>query len=80
MYSSGNKEYLTQEEVESEFHIPVNLQKKFRIRSDRDYGGKLPYFKVGKKILYKRSDVIDFIEERKRWMSINPQNKASLFS
>lgn len=29
MYSIGNKEYLTQEEVESEFHIPVNLQKSF---------------------------------------------------
>lgn len=66
MYSVNSKEYLTQEEVESEFHIPMNLQKKLRIRSDRDYGGKLPYFKIGKKILYKRSDLINFIEERKR--------------
>ncbi|MDL2347038.1 hypothetical protein [Campylobacter hyointestinalis] len=66
MYSIDNKEYLTQEEVESEFHLSMNLQKRLRIRSDRDYGDKLPYFKIGKTILYKRSDLIEFIEKKRR--------------
>jgi len=52
-------EYLSPEEVETEFHIPISTQNK--MRSNRE----IDYHKMKGKILYKRSDIVAYIEANK---------------
>lgn len=58
-----NKDYLSPKQLEAEFRISIVMQNKMRMRRWRD-DYNLPYIKVGKVILYKRSEIESWLDER----------------
>ena len=58
--NSEKPTYLNEKQVASELGISIQT-----LRNHRSLRKGLPYTKLGKKILYKWSDVLDFLENRK---------------
>ncbi|MSN96336.1 helix-turn-helix domain-containing protein [Campylobacter sp. FMV-PI01] len=52
-----NKEWLTPKQLEAEFGITIGAQNKMRLRKNYVNGTNIPFIKVGKRILYFRSDI-----------------------
>ena len=53
------KEWLTPDELESEFRISTSTQAKMRM------AGTIPYHKIGKYVRYKRADINKWFDEAK---------------
>jgi hypothetical protein len=52
--------YLTEQQVSKMTHRAVNT-----LRADRHYRRGIPYYKIGRKVLYRKDTVIVHIEGRK---------------
>jgi hypothetical protein len=61
-----DNDFIGEKETSKETHFSVS-----KLQTDRHYGRGLPYYKVGRKILYKRSEVREYIERHR----IEPVNK-----
>lgn len=65
-----NKDYLTPKHLESEFGISINKQYKMRMKKNYCKNKAIPFIKIGKVILYKRSEI-------ERWLDDNTVNKEA---
>lgn len=54
-------QYLTPEQINKEFGISVKTLASWRCNNRYN----LPYYKFGRKVVYKRLDVVEFLESRK---------------
>lgn len=63
-----NKDFLTPKELEREFGISTNKQYKMRMRKHYNQENSIPFIKLGKTILYRRSDI-------ESWLNKNTINK-----
>lgn len=54
-----NAEWLTPKQLEAEFGITIGVQNKMRLRKnyEKENSTNIPFTKVGKRILYLRSDI-----------------------
>lgn len=50
-------EWLTPKQLEAEFGITIGAQNKMRLRKNYENKQSIPFAKVGKRILYLRSDI-----------------------
>ncbi|WP_096015716.1 helix-turn-helix domain-containing protein [Campylobacter lanienae] len=56
-----NKEWLTPKQLEAEFGITIGTQNKMRLRKNYENEQSIPFTKVGKRILYLRSDINEWL-------------------
>ncbi|MBO5063231.1 MAG: helix-turn-helix domain-containing protein [Campylobacter sp.] len=56
-----NKEWLTPKQLEAEFGITIGTQNKMRLRKNYENEQSIPFAKVGKRILYLRSDINEWL-------------------
>ena len=54
-------QYLTPEQITKEFGISIKTLASWRCNNRY----KLPYYKFGRKVVYKRSDISEFLDNRK---------------
>jgi hypothetical protein len=59
----GQSEYLTPKEVFDEFRIPVETQNVWR--SGNRHGWRDLSIRAGRKILYRRADILSWLEARR---------------
>ncbi|CAM2972829.1 helix-turn-helix domain-containing protein [Helicobacter burdigaliensis] len=52
-----NKNFLTPKQLENEFGISISKQNKMRMQKNQNNANSLPFIKIGKTILYKRSEI-----------------------
>ncbi|EAH6819891.1 DNA-binding protein, partial [Campylobacter jejuni] len=52
-----NKNFLTPKQLEDEFGISISKQNKMRMQKNQNSTNSLPFIKIGKTILYKRSEI-----------------------
>ncbi|EAK0420076.1 TPA: helix-turn-helix domain-containing protein [Campylobacter jejuni] len=52
-----NKNFLTPKQLEDEFGISISKQNKMRMQKNQNNANSLPFIKIGKTILYKRSEI-----------------------
>ncbi|HIC9380173.1 TPA: helix-turn-helix domain-containing protein, partial [Campylobacter jejuni] len=52
-----NKNFLTPKQLECEFGISLSKQYKMRMQKNQNQANSLPFIKLGKTILYKRSEI-----------------------
>lgn len=62
-YKANGKDYLNPEQLHEEFGFSIPVQNKMRMRKLRDFYN-LPFIKIGKIILYKRSEIEAWLDER----------------
>lgn len=53
----SNRDYLNPKQLESEFGFTIGMQNQMRMRKNQGQAHSLPFIKVGKLILYKRSEI-----------------------
>jgi hypothetical protein len=59
----AQSEYLTPPEVARDFKIPIETQNVWRCHNRHGWGDLT--IRAGRKILYKRSDILDWLESRR---------------
>lgn len=61
----SNPNVLSPKQFEEEFGIPISLQNKLRLRKNIEKDGiyALPFFRVGKRILYQRESVMQWFSK-----------------
>ena len=59
-------ELLLMDEVAALIRVPVNTLRYYRQR-----GGGPPSFRVGRRVLYRRADVLDWIDQQRRNSAAN---------
>ncbi|ECO3514865.1 hypothetical protein QR420_08230 [Campylobacter jejuni] len=52
-----NKNFLTPKQLEDEFGISISKQNKMRMQKNQNSTNSLSFIKIGKTILYKRSEI-----------------------
>lgn len=52
-----SKDFLTPQKLESEFGISISKQYKLRMRKNHNRPDTLPFVRIGKTILYKRTEI-----------------------
>lgn len=60
----ANKDYLNPTQLQEQFGISILTQNQMRMRKNQGKQGSLPFIKVGKVILYKRSEIEVWLDER----------------
>lgn len=56
-FNVSSKDYLNPKQLESEFGFTIGMQNQMRMRKNQGQAHSLPFIKVGKLILYKRSEI-----------------------
>ena len=55
-----NEDYITPTELFEEFKIPLQTQAKWRMNGNNKI--KIPFIKLGRRIVYKRSSIEEFLD------------------
>ncbi len=61
-----NKDFLTPKKLEAEFGISITRQSKMRMRKNQNQTNSLPFIKLGKLILYKRSEIEKWLDRNSK--------------
>ena len=61
-----NKDFLTPKMLEAEFGISLIKQSKMRMRKNQNQATSLPFIKLGKLILYKRSEIEKWLDSNSK--------------
>ena len=62
----ANKDFLTPKKLETEFGISILKQNKMRMRKNQNQANSLPFIKLGKLILYKRSEIEKWLDNNSK--------------
>ncbi len=57
-----NKDFLTPKQLQEEFGISTGKQSKMRMRKHHNKENAIPFVKLGKTILYKRDDILNWLD------------------
>ena len=56
-----NQEWITPKQLEAEYGITIGSQNKMRLRKNQENETSIPFVKVGKRILYFRKDINEWL-------------------
>ena len=59
-----NETFLTPAELFEQFGIPIQTQAKWRMKNNNKI--KIPFIKLGRRIVYKRSSIVEFLDSLER--------------
>ena len=62
----ANKDFLTPKKLEAEFGISLIKQSKMRMRKNQNQATSLPFIKLGKLILYKKSEIEKWLDSNSK--------------
>lgn len=65
MLNNFKEAFLNPKELQAELGIDIQKQAVLRMRKNQLKTNALPFYKIGKKILYKRKEILEWIENQK---------------